>query len=102
LGEFVTVGRTEDVPQGELRAFTVGAEEVAIANVDGAFHAFGDTCSHQQCSLSDGDLDGVEVECVCHGSRFDVTTGEVMNPPATEPVPTFEVMVEDGELKVRG
>lgn len=102
MSEFVTVGRSEDVGEGEVRAFTVGAEEVAIANVGGTFYAFGDTCTHRLCSLSEGELDGDEVECPCHGSRFDVTTGDVANPPATEPVPTFEVIVEDGDLRVRG
>jgi nitrite reductase/ring-hydroxylating ferredoxin subunit len=100
MPEFTTVGRTEDVPEGEMRQFQVGGEDVAVANVDGAFHAFGDTCTHMQCSLADGDLDGTTVTCACHGSEFDVTSGDVLNGPATEPVSSFEVSAEGGELRI--
>ena len=54
--------------------------QVAIANVDGVFYAFGDNCTHAQCSLAEGDLEGTSVFCPCHGSVFDVTTGAVLAP----------------------
>jgi nitrite reductase/ring-hydroxylating ferredoxin subunit len=100
MPELTAVGRTEDVPEGEMRQFQVGGEDVAVANVDGALHAFGDTCTHMQCSLADGDLEGTTVTCPCHGSEFDVTNGDVLNGPATEPVGSFEVSAEGGELKI--
>jgi 3-phenylpropionate/trans-cinnamate dioxygenase ferredoxin subunit len=99
-GEFVSVGSVQDVPPGEMRAYQVGGEDVAVANVDGTFHGFGDTCTHAQCSLAEGDLDGTTVTCICHGSEFDVTTGDVLGGPATEPVPTFQVTVDGGELRI--
>lgn len=97
---FVTVCRVDDVPPGEMRSFQVEGEDVAIANLDGDFVAFGDVCTHQQCSLADGDLDDTTVVCSCHGSEFDVRTGEVLSGPATESEPVFEVLVENGEVKV--
>jgi 3-phenylpropionate/trans-cinnamate dioxygenase ferredoxin subunit len=100
MAEFLPVGRVEDLPPGTMRAFQVGGEDVAVANVDGELHAFGDECTHQRCSLTDGDLEGVSVICPCHGSEFDVRTGEVLSPPATQPVPTFEVRAADGEIQV--
>jgi nitrite reductase/ring-hydroxylating ferredoxin subunit len=100
MAELTTVGRPGDVPEGELRQFQVGGEDVAVANVEGELHAFSDVCTHMQCSLSQGDLEGNTVTCACHGSEFDVTNGEVLGGPATEPVASYEVSVEGGELKI--
>jgi nitrite reductase/ring-hydroxylating ferredoxin subunit len=88
------------VIEGEMAVFEVGGQKVAVANVEGSFHAFGDICTHQQCSLADGELDGKTVTCPCHGSQFDVTTGAVLNPPATQPVPVFPLRIEGDEIKV--
>jgi nitrite reductase/ring-hydroxylating ferredoxin subunit len=100
MAEFITVGRADDVPEGEMRQFQVGGDDVAVANVEGEFHAFSDVCTHAQCSLAEGDLEGTTVTCMCHGSQFDVTTGDVLNGPATEPVQPFEVTVEGDDLKI--
>jgi nitrite reductase/ring-hydroxylating ferredoxin subunit len=98
--DFVTVGSAADIPEGEMRAYQVGGEDVCVANVDGQYFAFGDTCTHAACSLAEGDLDETTVTCVCHGSEFDVTSGEVLAGPAMEPEPTYQVVVEDGQLRI--
>jgi nitrite reductase/ring-hydroxylating ferredoxin subunit len=98
---FVTVGRSDDVPEGEMRMFEVGARRVAVANVGGSLFAFGDVCKHRGCPLHQGRLEGTTVTCPCHGSRFDVTTGEVLSGPAREPEPVFETSIEDGDLSIR-
>jgi 3-phenylpropionate/trans-cinnamate dioxygenase ferredoxin component len=98
--EFTAVGKTDEVPEGEMRAYQVGGEDVAVANVSGSYHAFGDVCTHRQCQLSEGDLEGTIVTCPCHGSQFDVTTGDVKNGPATLPVDTYEVALEGDELRI--
>jgi nitrite reductase/ring-hydroxylating ferredoxin subunit len=100
MSELITVGGKDEVPQGEMRQFQVGGEDVAVANVEGELHAFSDVCTHRQCSLAEGDLDGTTVTCACHGSEFDVTTGDVLGGPAVEPVQTFRVTVEGDDLKI--
>ena len=100
MGEWVKVGAAGEVPEGEVTAFGVGERQVAVANVEGDLHAFDDTCTHMQCSLAEGELDGTIIECPCHGSQFDVTTGEAVGGPAVDPVGVFETKEEDGELKV--
>jgi nitrite reductase/ring-hydroxylating ferredoxin subunit len=100
MSEFETVAGATDIAEGNLAAFDVGGERLAIANVGGAFHAFGDTCTHLQCSLAEGELEGTVVTCPCHGSQFDVTSGEVLRGPAQEPVRSFAVRVEDDALRV--
>lgn len=100
MAEFVTVGSAGDVRDGEVRPFEVGGRYVAVARVDGSWYAFDDTCTHRQCSLSEGELDGMRIECPCHGSVFDVATGAVLNPPAPQPIETFAVRVEGDDLQV--
>jgi nitrite reductase/ring-hydroxylating ferredoxin subunit len=94
------VAKVGDIPEGELRAFEIGGEDVTIANVDGAFFAINDECTHAGCSLAEGDLDGTTVTCACHGSEFDVTTGEVLGGPAVDPVDSYEVAVEGDDIRV--
>jgi 3-phenylpropionate/trans-cinnamate dioxygenase ferredoxin component len=101
MGEFETVAASTEVAEGDLAAFDVGGQRIAIANVGGAFHAFGDTCTHLQCSLAEGELEGTVVTCPCHGSQFDVTSGEVLRGPAQEPVRSYAARVEDGALRVQ-
>lgn len=100
--EFVTVARVADVPGGGMAAFDVGGTRVAVANVGGTFYAFDDTCTHRQCSLAQGELDGTTVTCPCHGSQFDARTGQVLTPPAVVPVKTYQVRTEGSSLQIAG
>src|SRR3970040_1485501 len=100
MSEWVRGGSTGEGAEGEILSFSVGERQSAVANVEGDLHALDDWCSHQQCSLAEGDLDGTIVECPCHGSQFDVTTGQAVQGPATDPVGVVEMRAEDGELQV--
>jgi 3-phenylpropionate/trans-cinnamate dioxygenase ferredoxin subunit len=102
VAEFVAVGRADDLREGDMRALDVQNIKIAVANVGGTFYAFGDTCTHMECSLAEGDLEETTVTCPCHGSEFDVTSGEVLAPPAREPVASYETRVvgENIEIKV--
>jgi cytochrome P450/nitrite reductase/ring-hydroxylating ferredoxin subunit len=74
---------------------------VCVARTAEGWIAFDDTCTHQQCSLAEGELDGAVVVCPCHGSEFDVRTGDVVRPPALDPLPIYEAREEAGTLLVR-
>lgn len=100
MSEWVQVGSAGEVADGEVNSYGVGERQVSVANVDGDLHAFDDICTHQQCSLAEGDLDGTIIECPCHGSQFDITTGEAIVGPAVDPLDVFEVREQDGELQV--
>lgn len=100
MADFATVGKADEIDDGDVAAFQVGDLQIAVAKVDGDFFAFSDICTHRQCNLSGSDLDGTTIECECHGSVFDVATGEVLEGPATEPVDTYEVRVEGDDLQV--
>jgi nitrite reductase/ring-hydroxylating ferredoxin subunit/uncharacterized membrane protein len=64
-------------------------------------YAIHDRCSHRGCSLSDGELDGEEIVCACHGSRFDRRDGSLKHGPATAPQPAFQVRDRDGVIEIR-
>ena len=97
----VTVAKAADIKPGELAAFEVEGARIAIANANGRFFAIDDTCTHEQCSLAqEGTLEGTVVTCGCHGAQFDVTTGDVLTPPAPEPVKAYPLRVDGGNLVI--
>jgi 3-phenylpropionate/trans-cinnamate dioxygenase ferredoxin component len=99
----VEVGKTSEIPEGEVRRFIVDRIEVAVANVgDGEFFAVDDVCSHAEASLSEGEVDVEDetIECPRHGSVFDLRTGKPRSLPATLPVLTFPVKVEGDAIMI--
>ena len=100
---FQTVARVDDVAPGTARCVMLDGHTVALVNAGGTFYALGDTCSHEEASLSDGEVleDEHCIVCPLHGAEFSLRTGEPLTLPATEPVPTYEVRVEDGAILVR-
>ena len=92
--EFVTAIKTTEIPVDSVKAIDVRGTRIAVANVGGAYYAFDDECTHEQCSLAEeGELAGTTLTCTCHGSEFDVQTGKVLAPPATVPVKVYPVRV---------
>ena len=99
----VTVARTADVPEGEVRRFEIDGHEIAVTNLgEGQYRALGDICSHAHAHLHEGeiDVDFETIECPRHGSTFDLETGKPRSLPATLPVPVYAVKVEGDEIKV--
>jgi 3-phenylpropionate/trans-cinnamate dioxygenase ferredoxin component len=101
MAEFEVVARADNLKEGDMRAFDVRGTKIAVANVADTFYAFGDTCTHMGCSLAEGDLEETTVTCPCHGSEFDVVSGEVLRGPARVPVGSFGVRAESGSLEVK-
>jgi nitrite reductase/ring-hydroxylating ferredoxin subunit len=86
---------------GAMRRFEpVGADPILLCNVDGAFHAVEDDCTHALATLSEGELDGAVIACPLHGGRFDVITGQALRLPCKQPLRTYPVTVIDGEVWV--
>jgi len=95
------VGDAGGEPEGTLRRVEVGETAVCVARTGDGWLAFDDTCTHEECSLAEGELDGEVVICPCHGSEFDVRTGDVVTPPALDPLPIYEAREDGGTLFVR-
>ena len=90
-----------DLPDGEITAFTIGERQIAVARSGSAIYAIADECTHSACELSDGIIEEGHVLCPCHGSVFDLATGEALSLPANEPVECFEVQVDGDDFYVR-
>jgi 3-phenylpropionate/trans-cinnamate dioxygenase ferredoxin component len=91
----VEVGELSTLPRDRGIRVTVGDQRVAMFRVGNEVYAIGDVCSHAEASLAEGEVFGTDVECPRHGSEFDMKTGEPHSLPATAPVPTYEVTIED-------
>lgn len=101
MGDWVTVGRTEDLPAGALRGVQIGDLWLALGRLaDGTLFAVDEWCSHEECQLSEGDIEGSAVVCYCHSSAFDTATGRPLNGPATEPIRVYEIRAVDDRLEV--
>jgi nitrite reductase/ring-hydroxylating ferredoxin subunit len=98
--KLAVVAKASDIPPGTIKRFEVDGEGIAVANVDGSFYAFGDECTHQGCSLAEGDLEGKTVICFCHGGQYDITTGEVISGPPPEPVKSYACTIEGDSLVI--
>jgi nitrite reductase/ring-hydroxylating ferredoxin subunit len=90
-----------EAPGDEPKRVVVEDTPVLLVRAHGSLYALHYRCSHRGCSLANGELDGLEVVCACHGSRFDLRDGAVKQGPATAPQPAFETREQDGRIEIR-
>lgn len=93
-------GRADLLP-GEFQVAYDGDTAIAVFNVDGAYYAIEDVCTHDGGELAGGPVQGFEVECIRHGARFDLRTGAATCPPAYMPTVSFPVQVADDAIWTR-
>ena len=102
---FRMLGRADAITNDFVAPFYLDdvKRRISVARVDDRLYAFDDlcTCADRACPLSGGLLTGTTLMCQCHGSRYDVTTGAVLNGPATQPLSVYEVAEIDGEIRIR-
>ena len=101
MGDFRTVAKASEIGAGEMKLVDVDGEKVVVANVEGGFFAFGNSCTHVGGPLEEGDLDGETVICPWHASVFNITSGEPLGGPAGTPIPIYEVRLEGDDVQVR-
>jgi 3-phenylpropionate/trans-cinnamate dioxygenase ferredoxin component len=103
MSDQLVVGPLSDFASGTARRIDHGDRRIALVRIGDAVYAIGDTCSHAEISLSEGEVmaDAKEIECWKHGSAFSLVTGEPQTLPATQPVPVYDVAVEDGMVVIR-
>jgi len=96
---WVRVATVGEIPPGEGRVVEAAGRALAVFNVEGAYYALDNTCSHRGGPLGEGDLEGTVVSCPWHAWRWDVTSGANVNNPAVR-VACFAVRVQDGAIFV--
>ena len=97
----IWVASVSEVGVGRAVAVQANGRRIALCRpTPDEFYAIDDTCSHALASLSEGELMEYEIECPRHGAHFDIRTGEALTLPATKPVRTYSVVVDDGEIHI--
>jgi 3-phenylpropionate/trans-cinnamate dioxygenase ferredoxin subunit len=95
------VASVADLPDDTIKRVDAGPTPLCLAHAeDGNFYALNDVCTHEEFSLSEGELWGMDVECPQHGSRFNLVTGKVTGLPAVIPATTYPVSVEGEDIFV--
>jgi 3-phenylpropionate/trans-cinnamate dioxygenase ferredoxin component len=102
MADYEMVTTLDEIPDGGMVQVVVRGEPVGLYRAGRDVFAVHDICTHEQAYLTDGEFEAeeLEVECPLHGSRFNVVTGEVRILPATKPITTYKVMVEDDRVLV--
>lgn len=85
---------------GQMKHFEHRGHRILLANVGGEFLAVENNCSHEDVPLHLGCLEGHRIRCSLHGSRFDLRSGQPLEEPADEPIRTYRVKVEAGQVWV--
>lgn len=94
------IGLVKNMQYEKVKGVVADGKEILVVNLGTTFSAIGNTCTHMGCRLSGGRLDGETIRCPCHGSVFNVRTGEVVKGPAKRPEPAYPVTVENDELSI--
>src|SRR6266851_7959181 len=100
MGELIEGSTLTDLAPGTCRQVDARSWPVALCNVNGTIYAIHGTGTHRGGPLGEGRLDGSVVTCPRHGAQVDVTTGQVIGPPAPQSVPAYTVVVEGNLIKV--
>ncbi len=89
-----------ELEQGKMRAFQLKGHDILVAHTESGFHAVENRCPHDVIALDLGCLEGEVVRCSLHGSRFDLNSGEPLEPPAEESVRVYPLEIRDGVVWV--
>ena len=101
MSDWVTVAKVGELAPGGWRSADVDGASIVVFNLGGEYYAIEDVCTHDGGQLTGGTVEGDQVVCPRHGARFCIKTGAALSAPAYEPVSTFPVRVENGEIQVR-
>lgn len=96
----VPIGRHDDLQVNQMKLVHLNGRRIVLARTEQGFAAFEDRCTHKGGSLADGALICGTVQCPWHGSQFDVASGRATAGPAEQPIETFGVREEGGELRI--
>lgn len=94
------VARLADLPVGDVIAVDLGERELALYRVESGVYATDNLCTHGAARLCDGFLEGYAIECPLHQGTFDIRSGAATRAPAEEPIATYAVEIEDGEIYI--
>jgi len=97
---FIKLASISDAKPNSMMDVTINDKKILLANVNGNYFAIGDVCTHRGCQLSKGKLQGETVVCPCHGSTYDLKTGNFVKGPTVKPEPKYELKVENNDILI--
>ena len=97
---FIKLASTNDAKPNSMMGVTVNDKKILLANVNGNYYAIDNVCTHRGCQLSKGKLQGETVVCPCHGSTFDLKTGNFVKGPTKKPEPIYQLKVENNDIMI--
>ena len=102
MAKFVSVAKKSEIGDQSAKCVEVEGKRIALFNLGGEFYAIDDTCTHRGGSLSEGSIEGEEIQCPLHGAQFNIKSGEVTGPPAANGVTKYNVRLtgENVEIEV--
>jgi nitrite reductase/ring-hydroxylating ferredoxin subunit len=100
MAKLVHVCDLEELQPGDKQAIRADGENILVANIDGKVYAVSNICTHEYAELVNGFLIEDTITCPLHLSRFNLQTGEALNPPATQPLKTYKIVVKENGVYV--
>ena len=97
---WIDVIAVDAVPEADVTAVSVNGQEIALYEVEGDIFATSNLCTHGAARMSDGFLEGREIECPLHQGKFDVCTGKAMCAPLTEDIRVYLIRIENNRVLV--
>ena len=97
---FIKLASISDAKPNSMMGVTINDKKILLANLNGNFYAIGDVCMHRGCQISKGKLLGETAVCPCHGSTYDLKTGNFVKGPTKKPEPAYELKVENNDILI--
>ncbi len=98
---WIDAAARSDVPDGDVIGVMVAGKDIALYEVDGEIFATDNICTHGQARMSDGFLEGREIECPLHQGKFDVCSGKALCAPLTDDIKTYPVRIDNMRVMLR-
>ncbi|MEM5805260.1 MAG: non-heme iron oxygenase ferredoxin subunit [Candidatus Aenigmatarchaeota archaeon] len=100
MAEKIKIGKISDFKENVGKLVKVGKKEIAVFKINGNFYAIDELCTHEGGPLHEGYVEDTTIVCPWHGAQFDLKTGKILRPPASEDINTYKVIIKDEEVYI--
>lgn len=100
MGKFVKVAKQSEIADQSAKCVEIVGKRIALFNLGGVFYAIDDTCAHEGGPLSEGSVEGEEVECPWHNARYNIKSGDATAPPAPRGVTKYNVRLSGDSIEI--
>lgn len=98
--KLIPICPTDELPVSARMLVDLGHKTIVLANIEGEIFGVSSICSHDECDLSEGSIEGFEIVCPCHGARFDIRTGKALRLPAVKAIQSYQVVISENMINI--